>query len=270
MKAYAKVNLLLKVINKKEDGYHNLQMINTKLDLYDNIYIKRNDTKIDTIKALNIGGYITSSENLILKVLKEFKNKYNIYVGYDIAIEKNIPFSSGLGGVSMDVAQVLKYVIKDNNIIISNNELINFTKQYGADIPYGFIDGAAIVEGIGDIITKINLKKEEYILIMPNIEISTPYIFSHHKYFSKACSYEELISLVNTNNRSNDLEKTARYIYKELDELIIELEQYGKVVMSGSGPSLLLKPFNDIDNTLNILIDKYKDIKIIKVKTKEG
>ena len=142
---------------------------------------------------------------------------------------------------SIENSEIKRFRLGSLNPFELNNELINFTKQYGADIPYGFIDGAAIVEGIGDIITKINLKEEEYILIMPNIEISTPYIFSHHKYFSKACSHEELISLVNTNNRSNDLEKTARYIYKELDELIRELEQYGKVVMSGSGPSLLLK-----------------------------
>lgn len=270
MKAYAKLNLLLHIINKRDDGYHNLQMINCKIDLFDNIYINRNNKKIDTIECTNINNYICDDNNLILKVVKEFKLRYNIDAYYDIIIEKHIPFGSGLGGVSMDVGEVLKFIIKDNNINISIDELINFTKAYGADIPYSFYDKPAIVEGIGDVITEINLESKNMILIIPDIEVSTPLIFKNNRIYSKQLSHIDLINEITKGNRTNDLTTSTRYIYKEFDKLIKELEPYGNVVMSGSGSSITLEPNDDIDVVVNQLKNKFKKFKIFKINTKEG
>ena len=270
MKAYAKLNLLLHVLNKRDDGYHNLQMVNTKINLFDNIYIIRNNQKEDTIKSLNLNDYITDDNNLILKVAKKFKEKYNINVCYNIEIEKNIPFGSGLGGVSVDVAAVIKYIAVDNNINITIKELIDFTLPFGADIPYGFFDKPAIVEGIGDIITEIELYSKDLILVIPDIYISTPIVFKNQLKFSKKVSHDELISSVLNNKRDNDLEITSRKFYTEFDKIVNELSKYGKVVMSGSGSSLTIEPNEDINKTIDILKETYSDLKIYKIQTKEG
>lgn len=270
MEAYAKLNLLLHVTGKNLSGYHNLQMVNCKINLCDYIYIKNNNLNIDTIKATNLTNYNTNDNNLILIVVKAFKNKYNINKGYDIEIEKHIPFGSGLGGVSMDVGEILKYIIKDNNINISLNELIEFTKSFGADIPYSFYNSPAIVEGIGETIKEVKLKSKEMILIIPDIYISTETIFKNVNKYNEVKSHFELIDKVNYGDRTNDLEIVARNIYKELDDYIFELSQYGKIVMSGSGSAFSLEPFEDIDQTIALIKQKYNSLRVMKIQTKEG
>lgn len=270
MKAYAKINLILKVINKRNDGYHNLQMVNAKIDLYDNIKISINDEGNDTIKATNIENYDESENNLILIVVKAFKKMYNIYKGYDIEIEKHIPFGSGLGGVSMDVGCVLEYIIKDNNVSISKEELIKFVKPYGSDIPYSFYSDYAIVEGVGDNITPIISLNKELLLIIPDIYISTADIFKNNKEYSNSLSHSELKNMIINNQYHNDLQIIATNLYPQLLDIINVISKYGKVVMSGSGSSIILDPYSDIYNTMNIIKENIKNIQIIKVTTKEG
>ena len=270
MKAYAKVNLLLHVINKRDDGYHNLQMVNCKIDLFDDIYIRRNNLGVDVVKATNIDNYISDDNNLILKVVKAFKIRYNIERSYDIEIEKNIPFGSGLGGVSMDVGEILKFLIIDNELNISKDELIQFTKPFGADIPYSFTNKPAIVEGVGDIITEVELSARQFILVLPNIEVSTPVIFKNNQKYTEKLSHKDLLNKVIQGNRNNDLTNSTRYIYKELDNLIIELERFGKIVMSGSGSGLTIEPYENRDKVLNDLKNIYNNFIILKINTKEG
>ncbi len=267
MKAYGKLNLLLRVINKRDDGYHNLQMINTRISLYDDIYISRND-KTDEIKCTNISSFDTSENNLILRVVKQLKKVYNICNNYSIVITKNIPFGTGLGGLSMDVGCVIKYIIQDNDINISEQELINFLYPFGADIPYSLFECPAIAEGIGEIITPIEIKKKKYILIIPDIYISTPLIFKNNKIYNKEITHNELLELVKQKDNYNDLEITTRNIYPELNEQMNDCEKYGKVLMSGSGSSFIIDPYDDIEETFNKLCDKYNKITIIE--TKEG
>lgn len=269
MKAYAKLNMYLRVLNKRDDGYHNLQMVNTKIDLYDIIDISKSND-VDKVIYINEDIVDTSPDNLILKVLKKFKEKYNIPYTYIIKIEKNIPYGAGLGGVSMDIGKIIEYICEKENIIITLDELINFTKEYGADIPYSFYDTACIVEGIGEIITPINIPEKELILVIPNIYISTKDIFTSHYIYNKEETHEEILNHIYNKEYINDLQITTTNINKELKELDNYLSSYGQSFMTGSGSCFVVDATEDKEKVVEEITNRYPLYKVKIIKTKEG
>lgn len=269
MKAYAKLNIYLRIINKREDGYHNLQMVNTKIDIYDIIYISNTNDK-DQIVYLNDPNGDTSDNNLILKTLKAFKGIYNIKNKYLIEIEKHIPYGAGLGGASMDVGTVIDYINQKENLNLTKDELITFTKQFGADIPYSFYDEPCIVEGIGDIITPIDYPSKQLILVIPNIYINTKDIFENNNIYNKEITHEELKETINQNIYINDLQITTTKLNNELNELDIYLKQFGQSFMTGSGSCFVLDTSLNIDDVTKQIESRFPQYKVKIIKTKEG
>lgn len=268
MKIKAKINLILKVLNKNDQNYHNLQMINTRANLYDIVKIKKTKNK-EKIIYINHPEY-QKENDLILTVLKTFKEKYHIKTNYLIKIKKQIPYGAGLGGVSMCVGGVIKKVIKLEKLQIPNNELIKFLLPYGSDIPYSLYNTTSLVEGIGEKITKVKYKKEKLILIHPAIYVDTTKVFKEYDTLNKNISNNNIIDDLNNHNYYNELQQSAESLFPSLKQLINDLSKYGKVVMSGSGSTLLL------DTTMNKrkLVSKLKQdypLYIIKIiKTVEG
>ncbi len=123
MKAYAKVNISLDIVGKREDGYHLLEMIMQSIDLYDEIVIEKQKKEI-TIKC-NKPYVPTDERNLAYKAAQLFIEKYDIDSGVNINIKKNIPVCAGLAGGSTDAATVLKIMNSLFNINASDEELIN-------------------------------------------------------------------------------------------------------------------------------------------------
>lgn len=269
IKAKAKVNLILKVVNKRNDGYHNLQMLNTRINLYDTIYISKSNTE-DKLIYVDHPEYDTSSNNLILKTLKNFKTNFNIKSNYLIKIKKRIPFGAGLGGASMDAGEVIKAVCKIEHIYIEKPKLVNYLKNFGADIPYSLYNTPCIVEGIGDIITPIQVEHQKFVLICPNIYVDTTTIFKEYKKQHQPSKTTNIIDDVKNKNYYNDLQKTAYEYSPELKKLSNQISHYGKITMSGSGSALIL---DTAENKSEVVSKLKKDyplyiIKIIKIKSK--
>ena len=269
MKAFAKINLYLKVINKRDDGYHNLQMVNTKINICDIIYISKSKD-IDKIIYINDQISDISNNNLILKVLKEFKTKYNITTNYIIKIKKKIPYGAGLGGVSMDVGKVIEYINKKEKLYLSKNQLIEFSKKYGADIPYSLYDSPSIVEGIGEKITKIKLDSKKFILIHPDIYISTKDIFANHHIYNKEKTHLQILDDIYNRNYTNDLQLTTININKELKELNNYIQQFGQSFMTGSGSCFILDTKLNMKKVIKKIKQHYPLYKVQIIKTKKG
>lgn len=268
-KVKAKLNLILRIKDKRADGYHNLEMINARINLCDVVTVKKT-TQSDKLIYIKHPEYNTSSDNLILKTLKTLKDKYNIKSNYLIKVKKQIPFGAGLGGASMDAGEIARYICKREKINISVAELIELLKPLGADIPYSLYDLPCVVEGTGDKITPIIVPKKELILISPNIYIDTKTVFQtydKHNNFTQTKSETNIIDDLNNNNYYNELQEATYICEPKLKNLADKLMAYGKVVMSGSGSSLFL------DTRLNKkkVVSKLKKdyplyiIKIIKV-----
>lgn len=261
LKAYAKVNLILKVNNKLDSGYHNLQMINAFIDLYDEIDITEYDQDIVEYKNVDID----KSEDIVIKGLTLLKKLYNIEKCYKIKITKNIPVASGMAGGSSDVAAVIKYLCSLYNIKI-DDKLINAIKEIGTDIIYMLYDGVRYVEGIGDIVDNKTIDiKEEFVIVNPNIKVKTPDVFKNNKKYSSYINKEELIEKVKNKEYENDLEESSFNLDNRLYILKEKLSKVGKTIMSGSGSTMMVFG-NDIDYIYNECLKINKSYFIRKVK----
>lgn len=173
----AKINLFLHINSKRVDGYHNIQTIFQLLNFYDEITFSiRKDGKINRISE-NAG--INPADDLLIKSAKAIKNYSNCSFGVDISINKKIPLGSGLGGGSSNAATSLIAINKLWKLNLDKQTLMDIGKKLGADVPIFIYGKNAFAQGIGDILTPINLPKYYYLVVYTNKIISTAQIFSH-------------------------------------------------------------------------------------------
>jgi len=176
----AKLNIYLEIISQREDNYHLLETIMIPISLYDEIDITIYDKGDITVDTLNVE--IPQMENIIYKVLIKAKKEFNLKFGAKILVNKKIPAGAGLGGGSSDGAFVLKFLNEVLNFA-TTQELINFSAKIGADIPFFLINKPAFCEGIGDIITPIDIKESFFYLYTPNYHVNTAKIFQNRAKF---------------------------------------------------------------------------------------
>src|SRR3989339_441994 len=177
LKANAKINLFLDILNKRKDGYHNLKTVFQEVSLSDEIYIEQIEIGIKIV--CNDPNIPTDSRNLVYKAADLIKKYSKIDKGIQIKITKGIPVGAGLGGGSSDAASVLKGLNKMWQLKLSKKVLINIAKKIGADVPFFIEGGRCSATGIGDILKPVSVKKKEwYVIVKPCFEISTKYVYS--------------------------------------------------------------------------------------------
>ena len=261
--APAKINLFLKILSKRADGYHCLQSAFQLIDLYDEIYFKkRKDNKITT--QYNVES-IKKENDLCLKAAELILKDFN--VGVDIIVRKKIPIGGGLGGGSSDAATTLLALNELFNLNHEKKKLMTFGLALGADVPF-FINGInAWVEGIGEKLSPISIDKNEYLLFVPNIHISTKSIFKDFKLTKKSIPLKIATSIddVAQDQMHNDLHVTILEKYPKLRELFDWLKEYGEPKITGTGSTLFMKS-NNVKDIKYIDKNKPKDIKIIRVR----
>lgn len=247
-KAYAKINLSLDIVGKREDGYHLLEMVMQTIDLYDEITIEKQEKGI-TI-ACNKPYVPRDERNLAYKAAKLFMEKYNISQGVNINIKKNIPVSAGLAGGSTDGAAVLKIMNKMFNINASDDELMKIGLQLGADVPYCIKGGTALCEEIGEKVTELKRFKDKIVVIVkPPFGISTKSVYEafcldkvrnhpNTKELIKSIEADDLNNVVK--NMKNLLENVTLRKHKILINIKEEMIRLGALgsMMSGSGPTI--------------------------------
>ncbi|WP_066895857.1 4-(cytidine 5'-diphospho)-2-C-methyl-D-erythritol kinase [Clostridium nigeriense] len=248
IKAYAKVNISLDIVGKREDGYHLLEMIMQAIDLYDEINIEKQKEGIN-IKC-NKSYVPTDERNLAYKAAKLFIEKYNINSGVNINIKKNIPVCAGLAGGSTDGAAVLKIMNKLFEINATDEELMELGLKLGADVPYCIKGGTALCKGIGEDVRELkNFKNKIIVLVKPPFGVSTKSVYqefnlnkvkSHPntKLLIKAIEDNDLNTV--SNNMKNLLENVTLRKHKVLINIKEEMKNYGALgaMMSGSGPTV--------------------------------
>lgn len=173
VKAYAKLNLFLEILGKREDGYHLLRSLMQQVDLYDLITIEF--ATEDSFRASV--SEIEGEDNLIIKALKAFRRVRELGP-LSIYLEKNIPMGAGLGGGSSDAASAL---LAFNSMVddpLSMDELRSLGLSLGADVPFFMGEKAAVVEGIGEIIRAVEPRDlGAILLIKPPCHLSTVQVY---------------------------------------------------------------------------------------------
>ncbi|MBZ4683816.1 MAG: 4-diphosphocytidyl-2-C-methyl-D-erythritol kinase [Fusobacteriaceae bacterium] len=270
-KANAKINIGLNILEKLESGYHSLDMIMAPIDLYDDLEINFNEKKGNLKIFCNKNDVPTNENNIIYKIYKKFY-EYTSLQQEDIEVKliKKIPSEAGLGGGSSDGATFLKVLNKYHNNILSTNEMINITKNIGADIPFFIINKTTRVKGIGEKLEIIeNNLDTDIILIKPNFGISTKeaYInYTNLKNKSNA-NIEKIIKGLKENdvnlvreNINNHLQQSAKLFKNELKKFEKELYELTKIkfYMTGSGSCYYSFVEKQISKeVINLLKNKY-------------
>jgi 4-diphosphocytidyl-2-C-methyl-D-erythritol kinase len=253
--APAKINLGLKIINKRDDDFHNLETIFYPVKLSDEISISIYKSKRNTNSVLiktNNKVIPTDRTNICFKVIESFFREFKIkeFFVININITKNIPIGGGLGGGSSDAASVLKYLIKffNINILDKKKEILNIALSVGSDVPYFLIQKPCFAQGRGEIITRLNefnMDNYKILLVNPNLHVSTKWAFENLNY-QVGDIYESKIKEIKTFNSStkdlleNDFEKIVFHKYPELEIIKKELLDFGSEFssMSGSGATM--------------------------------
>ncbi len=244
--APAKLNLMLHIIGRREDGYHELQTVFQFIDFADELKFKRrDDDKItrycEKTNALKFD--VAENEDIIIraaKLLREifFQNNMSAHkkFGVDIYLKKNIPMGAGLGGGSSDAATTLMALNELWGMLFSIDELAELGLALGADVPV-FIRGfAAFAEGVGEKLSPISLPEKWYFVLLPPVHVSTKKVFNHSD-LTRDCSTIKLCDLSRHEWR-NVCTPVVVKNYPVVAQAIDIIGKYSKAKMSGTGASV--------------------------------
>lgn len=247
-KAPAKINLSLDVLGKRDDGFHDVEMIMTTIDLSDRIELR--SLKRDEIRVSLESRYVPNDErNLAYKAAQLIKERYDITYGIHIKIEKVIPVSAGLGGGSSDAAAVLRGLNRLWSLNIAPEELARIGLVIGSDVPFCVMNETALVKGRGEVVERLPRPPSCWVVLAkPNIGISTKVIFrnlvvenlSHPNTAGIIEGLETGDFLKICERMENVLEEVTFQLSPEIQVIKDKMLQAGatSVIMSGSGPTV--------------------------------
>ncbi len=266
LKAYAKVNLALDVLRRREDGYHDVKMIMQNLDIYDELefeVIDRDTEDVNITLTVNKEGIPTDDRNLVYKAIALLFDAYNIKSHIAVNLIKNIPAEAGMAGGSTDCAAALKAVNILYGLGLSTDELMGYGVKLGADVPYCILGRTAISEGIGEILTPIKgLPNVHIVVAKPPVNVSTKEIYTNLKAneLSKHPDVDGMVEALESQNlyavaqrMENVLETVTVTMHPEIEELKDLMKEQGALnaIMSGSGPTVF-GLFDDKDKAWDV------------------
>lgn len=256
----AKINIGLDIVQKREDGYHNLESVFYPIQLCDILEINKSETFNFSQSGIEIGG--NWEDNIVVKAFRLLQSDFN-FPNVNIHLHKQIPYGAGLGGGSSDAAFTLKGLNELFSLNMLNDRLLEYAAQLGSDCPFFIENRAVFAEGRGDILRPINLclKGLTLVLIKPECNVSTVEAYANIK---PKRSDEKLFDLIGTpilnwkTKIRNGFEESIFHKYPEIEAVKNELYKMGAVYasMSGSGSSVFAL-FESELNELKKSFDNY-------------
>ena len=267
-KAYAKINLCLDVLRRREDGYHEVKMIMQTVDLYDEltfsikenykseISAKADEEKINNqieLKVLNVKEGTDLGpvkKNLIYRAARLVLDEYNVKTPVTITLDKHIPVAAGMAGGSTDAAAVFHGLNELLALGMTLEDMCNLGVKIGADVPYCIMGGTALSEGIGEKLTSIANPPECYVLIAkPDINVSTKFVYEnlHANELKVHPDVDGMIDAIVNQDLTkisqllgNVLENVTVVEYPIINEIKNLMKDNGALgsLMSGSGPTV--------------------------------
>ncbi len=242
IRSYAKINLCLNITGKREDGFHELDMIMLPISLHDSLIVSKLSKSIDnfvTVDDFSIGSF---KYNLATFAIDKLQSVYHFDEKFRILIHKVIPIQAGLGGGSSNAACTMKAVNALLNLGASEEQLMEYGKELGADIPFFVKCKPARCRGIGEIIDPIEIKNNYYVLLVKP---------------EMGCSTREVYQAADTMDLAVcDMDKVLKALAEGDDDLLAE-----SIANSLQAPAISLVP------TIQGIIDELKDsgLKIVQM-----
>ena len=273
LNAFAKVNLGLDVVRRREDGYHDVRMIMQSVRLYDRIRLKKNASG-EVRLSCNVSFLPLDDRNLVYKAVQMIREAYHIEEGVDVDIEKHIPVAAGLAGGSSDAAAAFVGMNQLFGLRIREDDLMGYGVKLGADIPFCIRRGTVLSEGIGEILTPLPPMPESYfVLVKPSFSMSTGFVYQHLT-LDERTVHPDIDGMIEalkegnlgaiTERMGNVLEQVTTEYYPQVPQIKEDLRKAGALnsLMSGSG-STVFGVFDDYD-LAKAAADSFRDRKDIR------
>jgi len=229
--APAKLNLMLRIVGRREDGYHLLQTVFQFIDRCD--WITLHPLSVGDVRLLSPLPGVPEASDLTIRAAEALKSAASLRSGVLIEIEKNLPMGGGLGGGSSDAATTLVGLNRLWNAGLTVSELMDIGLTLGADVPV-FVNGvAAWAEGVGEHLTPLDLPEPWYVVIVPNCHVATGQIFGARELTrdNPPITIAEFFS----GNRANDCLSVVSGLYPEVQAAMETLTRFGTSRLTGTG-----------------------------------
>lgn len=235
--APAKLNLFLHVLGRRADGFHRLQTVFQFLDYGDELGFRVTDD--GRIVRANAIANLPPEQDLCVRAARLLQARAGLRAGVEITLVKRLPAGGGLGGGSSDAATTLLALNELWGLHWTRQELARLGLALGADVPV-FVHGhAAWAEGVGEILTPVELPEPWYLVFVPPVHVSTAAVFADP---DLTRSHPPItIRDFREGRARNDLEDVVRRRYPAVDEAMTWAERFGPVRMTGSGACFFLE-----------------------------
>ncbi len=228
--APAKLNLMLRVVGRRADGYHLLQTVFRFIDHGDIVRLRvRRDGVVARLRPLP---EVAEADDLTVRAARMLQQETGTSLGVDIDLEKRLPMGGGLGGGSSDAATVLLALNQLWQTGLPRKRLQALALPLGADVPVFVFGRSALAEGVGEQLQPIALAPAWYLVLLPPVSVSTAAVFGHPEL--KRDSEKVKIQGFSV-PRGNDLEPLVCREYPEVARHLAWLGRYGEAQMTGSG-----------------------------------
>ena len=249
--AYAKVNLALDVLRRREDGYHDVCMIMQNLSLYDTLTFTMEEADALAITLSCDKEFVPCDErNLIYKAIVLMGETYHLTGNIHVELVKRIPVEAGMAGGSTDCAAAFHAMRELYGLDVSDQELMKLGVKLGADVPYCIMAKTALSEGIGEVLTEVAPLPDCYVVVAkPTISVSTKMVYEnlhanelqHHPDVAGMIEALKQGDLSGVASRmENVLETVTTKLYPQIEEIKQTMKESGaeNAIMSGSGPTV--------------------------------
>ncbi|HEX2830316.1 MAG TPA: 4-(cytidine 5'-diphospho)-2-C-methyl-D-erythritol kinase [Burkholderiales bacterium] len=236
--APAKLNLMLRVVGRRDDGYHLLQTLFRFIDHGDQVSLAvRDDGAIRRVRE--IPG-VAEDDDLTVRAARLLRQATGARLGADIGVEKRLPMGAGLGGGSSDAATVLIGLNHLWGTGLTRAELQALGLTLGADVPVFIYGQSALGEGVGEVLTPVGLPPAWYVVLTPPVGVSTAAVFSHRdlKRDSKVVKIQGFSAAGLLSGAVNDLQELVCRLYPEVSRHLKWLDRFGPALMTGSGAAV--------------------------------
>lgn len=269
-RAPAKINLAINVLNKRPDGYHDIDIISLPLMLHDSIEITEYPARCGTFVTSDDTSLLCDESNLVYIAYREMKKEFNFKCSFRIHIYKRIPLESGLAGGSADAAAVIRGLVKLKKLKVSQDQLVEIAKRIGSDVPYCLFNRPSRITGVGEKIREISVKKKYHVLLVKPLQgLSTRAVYEMSDQLGNVTHDISLLekALKEGNNSdikkymANGLQPAAIKLLPEIQEIIDRLKskQLDLVMMSGAGSTVfaLSENYRQLEKIAKEFDDEY-------------
>jgi len=237
--APAKINLSLKILGRRSDGFHEIETVIAPISLYDEIKVEKRSGKTGIVFRCDVPSVPQGDDNLVVRAAKAFVAKAKIDAAISIELQKKIPHGAGLGGGSSDAASTLLALNELFETNLPREALSKIAETIGSDIPFFIFQSAAVCKGRGELVTSLKLRQSlSLLLLKPGFAVSTSWAYHHWGGSREISRVSYATQEFGGQTFVNDLERPAfeKFVFlAQLKMWLLKQPEVGAALMSGSG-----------------------------------